>query len=92
MGRLRTRAQRRSTVAIQDRNLSVGTRLWARYKGTTHTAEVVDVEGSLKYRLPDGREYVDFSSCPQSPAIVNQSPPGADVWSVLRWHDRRANG
>jgi hypothetical protein len=31
-------------MAIQDRNLSVGTQLYARYKGQTHTAEVVEVQ------------------------------------------------
>ena len=31
-------------MAITDRNLSVGTKLYAKYKGPTHTAEVVEVQ------------------------------------------------
>src|SRR6266566_7919981 len=30
-----------STMAIRDRNLSIGTKLYARYRGSTHTAEVI---------------------------------------------------
>jgi hypothetical protein len=30
-------------MAITDRNLTVGTKLWARYKGQVHTAEVSSV-------------------------------------------------
>ena len=44
-------------MAIQDRNLSVGTKLYARYKGATHTAEVIEKEGKPVYRLADGREF-----------------------------------
>jgi hypothetical protein len=44
-------------MAIQDRNLSVGTRLYARFKGETHTAELVEKEGAKLYRLSDGREF-----------------------------------
>src|SRR4029453_9404378 len=33
-----------STMAITDRNLSIGTQLYARYKSQTYTAEVVGVE------------------------------------------------
>ena len=31
-------------MAITDRNLSAGTKLWARYRGQVHTAEVVETE------------------------------------------------
>ncbi len=44
-------------MAITDRNLSVGTQLFAKYKGQTHTAEVVEKEGAKLYRLEDGREF-----------------------------------
>ena len=44
-------------MAIQDRNLSIGTKLYARYKGATHTAEVIEKEGKPGYRLADGREF-----------------------------------
>jgi len=39
-------------MAIQDRNLSVGTKLYARYRGTTYTAEVVEVQALPKGMLP----------------------------------------
>jgi hypothetical protein len=39
-------------MAIQDRNLSTGTKLYARYKGQTHTAEVVEVQVLPKGMLP----------------------------------------
>jgi hypothetical protein len=35
----------------------VGTKLYARYKGETHTAELVEKEGAKLYRLSDGREF-----------------------------------
>ena len=48
-------------MAIADRNLTAGTKLWARYKGATYTAEVVakaDDKGNetIAYKLSDGRE------------------------------------
>src|ERR1044071_7328685 len=62
MGRLDTRARRRSTMAITDRNLKPGERLWARYEGETYTAEVIahaDDRGNetIAYKLADGREF-----------------------------------
>src|SRR5438552_12096481 len=44
MSSLDLRTKRRFDMAIQDRNLTAGTRLWAKYKGSVHTAEVVEVE------------------------------------------------
>ena len=45
-------------MAIKDRNLSIGTRLVARYKKEIYIADVVDgEEGKLMYRLEDGREF-----------------------------------
>jgi hypothetical protein len=45
-------------MALENRNLEVGTRLVARYKKTEHTATVVEREGGgLRYRLEDGREF-----------------------------------
>ena len=67
-------------MAITDRNLSVGTKLWARYKGATHTADVVDVEGSLKYRLPDGREFKSPSAA--GTAITEKACNGWSFWTV----------
>src|SRR5688572_24528566 len=44
-------------MAIEDRNLATGTKLWARYKNEVHTAEVVETEGKHAFRLSDGREF-----------------------------------
>jgi len=44
-------------MALENRNLEAGTRLVAKYKGQTHSAEVVQTEDGLRYRLEDGREF-----------------------------------
>jgi hypothetical protein len=49
--------ERRWLMPIEDRNLEAGTRLVAKYKGQTHSAEVVETEEGLRYRLEDGREF-----------------------------------
>ena len=67
-------------MAIQDRNLSVGTKLYARYKGATHTAEVVDKEGKPGYRLADGREFKSPSAA--GTAITGLACNGWAFWSV----------
>src|SRR6266498_3926283 len=69
-----------STMAIQNRNLSVGTKLYARYKGQTHTAEVIEKEGGTAYRLPDGREFKSPSAA--GTAITEKACNGWAFWSV----------
>ena len=59
-------------MAIQDRNLSAGTKLYARYKGQTYTAEVIEKEGATLYRLSDGREFKSPSAA--GTAITNTRP------------------
>lgn len=49
-------------MAIEDRNLAIGTKLVARYKGQEYTAEVVETEEGVRYRLEDGREFKSPSS------------------------------
>ncbi len=49
-------------MSIEDRNLAVGTKLVARYKGQEYTAEVVETEEGVRYRLEDGREFKSPSS------------------------------
>ena len=44
-------------MALENRNLEAGTRLVARYRGQTHSAEVVQTEDGLRYRLEGGREF-----------------------------------
>src|SRR5688500_14839039 len=39
-----TSSAKEDQMAISDRNLSVGTKLYAKYKGQIYTCEVVDVE------------------------------------------------
>ena len=67
-------------MAIQDRNLSVGTKLYARYKGQTHTAEVIEKEGGTAYRLADGREFKSPSAA--GTAITEKACNGWAFWSV----------
>jgi len=49
-------------MALENRNLEAGTRLVARYKGQTYSAEVVQTEEGLRYRLEDGRDFKSPSS------------------------------
>src|SRR6266508_4053897 len=65
-----------STMAIQDRNLSVGTKLYARYKGQTYTAEVIEKEGGTAYRLADGRE---FKSPSAAGTAITKKRPAATI-------------
>jgi hypothetical protein len=67
-------------MAISDRNLTPGTKLWARYRGQTHTAEVVETEGALRYKLSDGREFKSPSAA--GTAITEKACNGWAFWSV----------
>ena len=67
-------------MAIQDRDLAVGTKLWARSKGAPHTAEVVRTEQGLRYRLADGREFGSPSSA--GGAITGHACNGWAFWTV----------
>ena len=67
-------------MAIQDRNLSAGTKLHARYKGQTYTAEVIEKEDGTAYRLPDGREFKSPSAA--GTAITEKACNGWAFWSV----------
>src|SRR6266511_2942235 len=67
-------------MAIQDRNLSVGTKLYARYKGQTYTTEVIEKDGGTAYRLSDGREFKSPSAA--GTAITEKACNGWAFWSV----------
>jgi Restriction Enzyme Adenine Methylase Associated len=67
-------------MAILDRNLSVGTKLYARFKGTTYTAELVEKEGATLYQLSDGREFKSPSAA--GAAITGKACNGWAFWSV----------
>jgi len=74
-------------MAIQDRNLSVGTKLYARYKGETHTAEVMlDPNGTgdrpIAYRV-DGKDQLFKSPSAAGSAVMGGNAcNGWAFWSV----------
>jgi hypothetical protein len=67
-------------MAIEDRNLAAGTKLVARYKGKEYTAEVVETEEGLRYRLEDGKEFKSPSSA--GSAVMGGACNGWRFWSV----------
>jgi hypothetical protein len=73
-------------MAIQDRNLTAGTKLWARYRGELHTAEVVEDplpapgQAAIRYRLADGRAFKSPSAA--GAAITAKSCNGWAFWSL----------
>jgi hypothetical protein len=67
-------------MAIENRNLTAGTKLWARYRGQVHTAEVVDQEGKLVYKLSDGGSFKSPSAA--GTAITEKACNGWSFWSV----------
>ncbi len=68
-------------MGIEDRNLEVGTKLVARYKGKEYTAEVVETEKGIRYRLEDGREFKSPSSA-GSAVMGGSACNGWRFWSV----------
>jgi hypothetical protein len=69
------------TMAIQDRNLSAGTPLVAKYKGQQYQAEVVKTEAGPRYRLSDGREFKSPSSA-GSAVMDGKACNGWQFWSL----------
>jgi|GEM_PF-1979969 rubredoxin len=67
-------------MPIENRNLEAGTRLAAKYKGTTHTCEVVQTEQGLRYRLEDGKEFKSPSSA-ASAVMGGMAANGWRFWS-----------
>ena len=76
-------------MAIEDRNLSPGTKLAATYKKVGHKAEVIaGDDGKVRYRLDDGREFKSPSSA--GTAITGKACNGWTFWSVeesYKWAD-----
>ena len=68
-------------MSIEDRNLAAGTKLVARYKGKEYTAEVVETEEGLRYRLEDGKEFKSLSSA-GSAVMGGSACNGWRFWSV----------
>ena len=68
-------------MSIEDRNLAPGTKLVARYKGKEYTAEVVEIEEGLRYRLEDGKEFKSPSSA-GSAVMGGSACNGWRFWSL----------
>ncbi len=68
-------------MSIENRDPQAGTRLVARYKGQEHTAEVVQTDKGLRYRLADGREFKSPSAA-GSAVIGGTACNGWRFWSV----------
>src|SRR5919204_1938739 len=68
-------------MAIQDRNLSIGTPLYARYKGETYTCTLVETEAGPRYRLADGREFKSPSAA-GSAVMGGNACNGWAFWTV----------
>ena len=68
-------------MSIEDRNLAAGTKLVARYKGKEYTAEVVETEEGLRYRLEDGKEFKSPSSA-GSAVMGGSACNGWRFWSL----------
>ncbi|MGA9047681.1 MAG: hypothetical protein WB588_01685 [Dehalococcoidia bacterium] len=68
-------------MPIENRNLTAGTRLTARYKKQPYSCQVVEGEGGkLRYRLEDGREFKSPSAAGM--AVTGHACDGWMFWSV----------
>jgi hypothetical protein len=66
---------------IENRNLTSGTKLTARYRKQPYTCEVVEGEGGkLLYRLEDGREFKSLSAA--GTVITGKACNGWAFWSL----------
>lgn len=63
-----------TTMAITDRYLPVGTKLVAKYLGTTYHAEVVQVDNAPRYRMTLAGETKDY----KSPSAMGSAIMGVD--------------
>jgi len=69
-------------MPIEDRKLTAGMRLVARYKGQEYSATVVEGEkGGLRYRLEDGQEFKSLSAA-GSAIMGGVAGNGWRFWSV----------
>jgi hypothetical protein len=68
-------------MAITDRNLSVGTQLWAKYKGQTYTAEVIETEGKTRYRVA-GKDETFNNPSAAGTAVTGKACNGWAFWTV----------
>ena len=68
-------------MAITDRNLSLGTQLFAKYKGQTHTAEVIEEDGKTRYRV-HGKEGTFNSPSAAGTSVTGKACNGWTFWTV----------
>ena len=70
-------------MAIENRNLPVGTRIWANYKKTRYvcTVESGEEEGSLSYVLEDGTRHKSPSAA-GSKVMGGKAVNGWRFWTV----------
>lgn len=68
-------------MSIANRKLKADTKLVARYKGKEHTAEVVETDDGLRFRLKDGREVRSPSSA-GSAVMGGKACNGWKFWSI----------
>ena len=74
---------------IENRNLTTGTHLTARYHKQTFTCEVTEREGKPSYKLEDGREFKSPSAA--GTAITGGACNGWAFWSLETAHDAKPN-
>lgn len=67
-------------MPLDKQELSVGTKLTARYKKQAYTCEVVQAEEGKRYRLADGREFKSLSAA--GVAITSGAINGWRFWSL----------
>ena len=68
-------------MAIEKKDLPVGTKLVAKYKKDVYKAEVVQTEEGVRYRLEDGRAFTSLSGA-GSAVRDGKSTNGWSFWSV----------
>jgi hypothetical protein len=68
-------------MPIENRDLELGTKLTARYRGQAYTGEVIGSDSGLRYRLEDRREFASSSAA--GGALMNGTTcNGWRFWSV----------
>src|SRR2546428_1496786 len=73
---------RRRRMTIENRDVKAGTRLMARYKGQEHSADVVETEAGIRYRLASGKEYKSPSAA-GSAIMGGNACNGWRFWSLV---------
>ena len=68
-------------MAVEDRNLAVGTRLVAKYKKQNYTCDVVHTDEGVRYRLEDGRDFKSLSAA-GSAVMHGTACKGWRFWTV----------